>query len=381
MKVLVLAPPVENVGGVQSFTAALVRSLQELLGEAFVHLLAIVPNSPPAANWAFQATKNGGDRPAFAAKARFIKRALWEGARWGVDLCLCVHIGVAPVGRLLRLLAGCPYWVAAHGIEVWGALSYAKQRALREADRILAVSSFTRQRLIERHLLSPARVEVFPNAVDVSLVAAPAASDPLARLGVFNRQVVLTVGRLAASERYKGHDVILRALPAVLAQRPDVVYLIVGDGDDRLRLEALARALGVQDHVKFLGTATGAELAACYRACDVFALPARTVLDDRAPKGEGFGIAFLEAMAFGKPLVGPNHGAPIEFIRNGENGLLVDPEGPREVAAALLTLLSQPELARHMGKSGRRLVEQQYSLEAMKRRLESMFALEAHPGR
>jgi len=262
----------------------------------------------------------------------------------------------------------------AHGIEVWGGLPYWKRRALREADRILAVSAFTRQRLIERHQVPSSGVLVFPNAVDDTLLNISPDLEGLARLGLNGRKVILTVGRLAASERYKGHAVVLQALPAVLAQVRDVVYLIAGDGDDRPRLENLARELGVQDHVLFLGCVTGPKLAACYHACHVFALPAQTVMDDQAAKGEGFGIAFIEAMAFGKPLVGPNYGAPTEIIRHAENGLLVNPESPNEVASALLTLLTQPELARRMGERGRLRVEQEYSLGAMVRRLEQVLA-------
>ena len=86
----------------------------------------------------------------------------------------------------------------------------------------------------------------------------------------------------------------------------------------------------------------------------VFVLPARTVLDDRSPKGEGFGIVFLEAMAFGKPVVGSNCGAPAELIRHGENGLLVIPEDPASVAEALVHLLTNPVTARN-GKSWERL--------------------------
>src|SRR5574337_682373 len=157
-----------------------------------------------------------------------------------------------------------------------------------------------------------------------------------------------------------------------LCWKPRLLAMSWRDGDDRVRLESLARELGVEDHIVFLGSLTGSQLAACYRACHVFALPARTVLDNLNPKGEGFGIAFLEAMAFGKPVIGPHYGAPTEFIRPGENGLLVDPDSQQEVVSALVELLTRPEVARAMGERGRRLVEQEYSLGAMVRRLESM---------
>jgi phosphatidylinositol alpha-1,6-mannosyltransferase len=93
-------------------------------------------------------------------------------------------------------------------------------------------------------------------------------------------------------------------------------------------------------------------------------------VDDHAPKGEGFGIVFLEAMAFGKSVIGPNYGAPTEFIRHGEHGLLVDPGSPEEIAEALIALLIWPDLARRMGKAGREWVRQEFSFERFKERME-----------
>jgi len=172
-----------------------------------------------------------------------------------------------------------------------------------------------------------------------------------------------------SSERYKGHDVALQALPSALAKVPSLKYIVVGDGDDRPRLERLARDLGVAENVLFTGSLSDPELAAIYRRSDVFLLPARTVLDDRSPKGEGFGIVFLEAMGFGKPVIGPKYGAPAELIRDGENGLLVDPESPASVAEALVKLLSDPGAARRMGAAGTEWVNAHYSYASFRERV------------
>jgi phosphatidylinositol alpha-1,6-mannosyltransferase len=174
---------------------------------------------------------------------------------------------------------------------------------------------------------------------------------------------------MAASERYKGHDVALRALPLVLSKVPNLVYAIVGDGDDRARLEQLAKDLGVAKNAWFAGALSDAELSAVYRRANVFLLPAQTVLNDHTPKGEGFGIVFLEAMGFGKPVIGPNYGAPAELIRSGENGLLVDPESPASVADALLALLCDPAAGQAMGDTGRQWVTARYSYDSFRRQL------------
>jgi glycosyltransferase involved in cell wall biosynthesis len=188
------------------------------------------------------------------------------------------------------------------------------------------------------------------------------------------RPVVLTVARLAASERYKGHDVVLQSLPMVLAKVPDLTYVVAGDGDDRPRLERLAAELGIAEHVLFTGGVSDSELAALYYRCAVFALPAKTVLDDHNPKGEGFGIVLLEAMAFGRPVIGPNHGAPAELIRHGENGLVVDPEDPVSVAEALVDLLNHPDRAREMGRAGAELVRTHYSYDRFREQVRSLCA-------
>jgi phosphatidylinositol alpha-1,6-mannosyltransferase len=179
---------------------------------------------------------------------------------------------------------------------------------------------------------------------------------------------------MKASERYKGHDVILRALPSLVTKIPELTYVVVGDGDDRCRLEGLAKDLGVGKHVVFTGEVSDSELAAIYRQSEVFVLPARTVIDGEDPKGEGLGIVFLEAMAFGKPVVGPNYGAPTELIRHGENGLLVDPEDPTSVRDALFDLLSHPDAAREMGEAGSSWVRGHYSYGSFREALRRLLA-------
>jgi len=374
MKVLVLALPMETTGGVQRYTNALVRALRELLSDENVRMLAIRQQMGSGLK--------GQRRLGAWVKGCFVVETLCMAARWRPDLVICAHVRLAPVGWLLRVLGQCHYWVVAYGVEVWGALSFWKRYALRKAERILSISAFTRKQLIRRHRVLPERISLLPCMLDDRLLTIPPDNERLMRLGISlspfplstgnRRAIVLTVGRLAASERYKGHDVVLRALPAVLERVPNVTYLIVGDGDDRARLERLTQQLGVQDHVVFAGQVSDAELAACYRACDVFVMPAQTVLDDLAPKGEGFGIVFLEAMAFGKPVIGPNYGAPTEFIRHGEHGLLVNPTSPEEVADALITLLTQPERARRMGEVGRAWVMQEFSYERFKERVKAI---------
>jgi glycosyltransferase involved in cell wall biosynthesis len=223
---------------------------------------------------------------------------------------------------------------------------------------------------VKRQRINPERTSSLPCTLDETLLMVePTNNGPLRSLSDGQR-IVLTVGRMIASERYKGHDVVLRALPSVADKIPNLTYVIVGDGNDRPRLEKLTEELGLAKHVVFTGRVSDSELAALYRRSEIFVLPARTIVDDHDSKGEGFGIVFLEAMGFGKPVVGPSCGAPAEIIRHGENGLLVDPENTSAIAGALLSLLANPDAAQRMGSKGASLVQNNYSYASFRQRVQ-----------
>ncbi len=358
-KVLVLAPPLTAVGGVQNYTKALVRALEELLGPDRVRLVA-VSREP-------EARHGGNPRLRLSVKLRFALSAFATALRWRPDLIICAHIGVAPVGNLIRKLTRTPYWLVLYGIEVWGDLPEGNRNALRAAQRHVAITRFTLDATIARHGIQRCRELILPPTLPKMRPRLQEASSVTLQGSL--RPMVLTVGRIAASERYKGHDVMLDAWPAILQRVPDAVYWIVGGGDDRPRLEARARELGIADSVHFTGPLSPEQLDACYDRCCVFAMPARIELDARVPRGEGFGIVFLEAMAHGKPVVGPSVGAPAEFIRSGVHGALVDPTDSRAVAAAVIELLEDPVRARRMGDAGKSWVESEFSFDRFCERL------------
>lgn len=358
-KVLVLAPSLESVGGIQNYTTALVDALRIILGRDGVRMVA-VPAAP-------EVQDDGRLALPSSVKLRFFASALTAAISWSPDLMICAHIGLAPAARIIQKCTGVPYWLVLYGIEVWGDLPASKRNALRAAQRYVAITRFTLDATVARHGLQKCREVILPPTLPRGRSRSPEATDVVTKGS--SRPMVLTVGRLAASERYKGHDVMLEAWPAVLRRVPDAVYWIVGGGDDRSRLESRARELGIAESVHFAGTVSPEELDVCYDCCCIFAMPAQTDLEARAPRGEGFGIVFLEAMAHGKPVVGPRRGAPAEFIRSGEHGLLVDPADSREVAEALIELFEDPARARRMGDAGRDWVSRQFNFDGFCERL------------
>jgi len=141
MKVMVLAPPLARAGGIQRYTATLVRALGDLLGNQNVRCIAI-PD---------MASGNGHGGFSAGLKLRFGGQALREVARWSPDLILCTHLALGPIGWLLANLHRRPYWIVAHGIEAWALLPYGKRAALRQADRVVATSAFNREQVVKRH--------------------------------------------------------------------------------------------------------------------------------------------------------------------------------------------------------------------------------------
>jgi phosphatidylinositol alpha-1,6-mannosyltransferase len=359
MKILVLAPPMGATGGIQNYTTTLVRALKEIVGDSNVCMVAVPAEAA--------SRRDGNAALGPVTKLRFLLSAISAALFWRPRLVLCTHLAVSPVARMIHRITGTPYWVVLHGIEVWCELPPAKVSSLLAAQQLVANSKFTLQSASARHGLE--KCESVFLAPTFSIAESSSAKKQTSDAASEIAPVVLTVGRLAASERYKGHDVMLDAWGAVLREIPQTRYIIVGDGDDRARLQSRVNEMGFANSVIFKGALSGADLQSCYDECQVFALPARTELDPRAPRGEGFGIVFLEAMAHGKPVVGPNVGAPTEFIHDGEHGLLVDPANPTQLAQALIELLAHPERSRQMGAAGREWVQKQYSYEIFRERL------------
>ncbi len=255
-----------------------------------------------------------------------------------------------------------PYAVMLLGIEVWRPLSWTRRRALAGASLRLAISRATLERA--RPFLPPRAREA--HVLHLALEDRPASGVPdaglLARVG---EGFLLLVGRMTASERYKGHDELLAALP-LLAERcraaglPPPRLVVAGDGDDRPRLEEKARALGVAASVTFTGFVSEATLAELHRRAAALVMVSR---------GEGFGLVYLEAMRAAKPCVAARGGAAEEVIADGETGLLVAAGVEEELVSALSCLLADPALARRLGEAGRRRFDERFSHEAFDRRL------------
>jgi phosphatidyl-myo-inositol dimannoside synthase len=177
--------------------------------------------------------------------------------------------------------------------------------------------------------------------------------------------VILTVGRWASSERYKGADELIRAIPQLQAAVPGLHLVAVGVGDDLPRLRELATGLGIAGRVHFLENLSREEVAACYARADFFALPST---------GEGFGLVYLEAMAFSKAVVGAAYGGTTDVVEDGVNGLLIPPHDAGALARALGRLLGDEPLRTQLGRRGAEIVRRKYEFGVFQAELERILS-------
>jgi len=300
----------------------------------------------------------------FARNKVAMTRAVLVGAR-GVRLAYLNHPNLAPLGLAMRALKPATrYIVSTYGTEVWDPLPRVRAFGLRYADRVTAIAAFNAAKLAALQGIGRDRIAIVACALDPEFAAPKDSAPPRPHPG--EPPIVLTVARLMSPERgeYKGIDTVIEALPEVLAAFPGVRYVVVGDGDDRPRLEKLALRCAVHERVTFAGAVDSDALRAYYEACEIFVMPSRT---------EGFGIVFLEAMALGKPVVGGNHGGTPEVWTDGTAGFLIDHGDARALAGRLKLLLGDSDLRARMGAAGRALVASNFSFDRFRQNFGALF--------
>jgi phosphatidylinositol alpha-1,6-mannosyltransferase len=291
--------------------------------------------------------------PHAARLATLNAAAVREALRFRPSLTLSMHIVLSPAAAAVKRALGVPFVQYFHAEEI-GARPRLAAFAAQQAKGSIAVSGYTAG-LLRAAGAMDASIRVVPNGVDVPAAGADPVV-PAAQAGEepIDRPTFVTVARI--QERYKGHDVLVRALALVRAKVPRVQWALVGDGSLRAGIEALARSYGVADSIRFLGAVSDEERDLWLRRAQLLAMPSR--LPSGGFAGEGFGIVYLEAGAHGKPVVAGNVGGALDAVLDGVTGLLVDPLDELAVAEAITTLLLDPELARRLGVNGRRRAEE-----------------------
>jgi phosphatidylinositol alpha-1,6-mannosyltransferase len=332
-------------GGVAVVSRLVWRALQSRWGEAatLVQLLSEAEASQSLESTTFDRMKFG-------------TRLALEQAMGRSPWILYSHPAVAQVQRFVPPRLRRPYAVFIHGIEVWRPLTIAQHAVLAGAALRLANSEHTASRVRALHpSLGP--IAACPLALPDD--AHPGDRETALPVAVGPHAVII-VARLDAAERYKGHDALLDAWPAVRARVADAQLVVVGEGDDGPRLRAKAATLGVADAVLFTGFVDAPVRDALYDRAAVFAMPSR---------GEGFGLAYLEAMSHGLPCIGSTHDAAGEIVDDAVTGFLVDQADPAALADRIIRLLVDPDLRAAMGARGRARVGREFTESAFSARL------------
>jgi len=263
----------------------------------------------------------------YPGKAAYAFGALREAVAFNPDLIVSGLIGFGGLAVPLKRLTRSRLWSVTHGWEAWQPGPRADNWGLRSSELITAVSRFTRDKLLAWLERPAERIQLLPNTIELErFEPGPRPGALERRYGVANKKVLVTIGRLAAIDAYKGQDRVIRLMAEINEHCGAVHYIIAGDGDDRPRLEALVRELDVGRFVTFAGFVPDEEIEQLYKLADLFVMPST---------GEGFGIVYLEAMACGCPVVAGNRDGSVDALADGELGRLVDPEDPAALLAAI----------------------------------------------
>jgi len=279
------------------------------------------------------------------------------------------------VARWLKWRSAIPYLCFVHGEDINIArtsreLSLLTTSVLKHADKLIANSNFTRDLLLNDWNIPTERIELMHPGVDCRYFCPPS-TPPQRSLFPASSQVLLTVGRL---QERKGHDTLIRGLVEIRKVSPNVLYAIVGDGEQRPLLQQMASRLGLENHVLFLGEVDDETLRDAYRECDLFVLPNRSVGRDV----EGFGIVLLEAQACGKAVIAGKSGGTKDAIADKEGGFLIDcqnPNDPAALVAAICRLLADSRQREVMGRKARTFVQNSFDWDALAKQAQRVLSV------
>lgn len=283
------------------------------------------------------------------------------------DRVLVTQVVAHESAALARLFRVFRFTLIIHGTEIYmhfagGSLRSWPKRLLmcwffHKATSIICVSRSTKD-LLEQNISGLGKITSVvhlgidpdnPSITDMS-------KKLLEKFDLQNQKVILTVARLSKG---KGQDTVIKALPRILREIPNTKYVVVGDGSVRSELEKLVDELRLRKSVVFTGGISREELGSFYNICDVF------VMLSRRGKKESFGLVYLEAWAHEKPVIGGNVGGVGEVIDDGKTGFLVDPNDIEAAVESICRLLKNEDLAKSLGKAGRRKIEGVFSRKFM----------------
>lgn len=274
-----------------------------------------------------------------AAKAGFILAAVNEGRK--SKTVIISHINLLVAGWLIKKLSPkTKVIIFGHGIEIWDSLSPFKRKMLAACDKIVSVSNFTSGRVIEKQGMPPEKCTVLNNCIDPYLhLPGEKKKDQklMARYGFKpTDKILLTLTRLSENDRYKGYDYVMKSMVKLIADDPNIKYLLAGkyDAEEKKYIDRMVHASGLSEHVVLTGFVPDDELPGHFSLADIYVMPSTS---------EGFGIVFVEAMYYGIPAIAGNADGSSDALLNGHLGLLIKADSPEEIGEAIEKMLQSPE--------------------------------------
>lgn len=352
MNVLMLTTEVGGRGGVQYAGRLLLRALGDCLGKSCrITLLTLSDRFDASAGFAEHVRVFAGN----GSRWRTASTAVWQ-LRKSWDLVILGHINLAPL-VLTRGSRLPPLLTVIYGLDGWQPVRGLWKRGLKRSRMVLFISQHSQA---ESQKINPWLGDL-PSAI-CHLALLPQEKEPLPENPCDvepvsqEKEFALIVGRMARNEAYKGHEELIRIWPQVERSRPGLQLAIIGEGDDRLRLEALVRHSGA--NVRFVGAVDDLSRDRYLQNCRCFCLPSR---------GEGFGLVYLEAMRAGKPVLAGNEDAGKEVVLDGITGRAVNPQNPDDLLQGILDVSG--DKAEQWGGAGKERFDRHFCYEAFRDRL------------
>lgn len=346
-------------GGIEKFNKAFMKALQDISKEGLIEYESFAAYDN-VSDIRYVASENykgfKGRKYSFAFKS--IRAAL------KTDTVVAGHINLAPIALIIKLLKPqVRIILIAHGVEVWEKLPFLKNLFIKKTDLIFAVSSFTKNKIVEEQQIEEKKIKILHNTLDPFFKVPEKLEKPEYLLKRYNltkeTKILMTVGRVSDKEGNKGYDKVINTLPEVLKQHSSLIYILAGkyDENEKLRVMKIVEEKKLNDHFILTGYIKDEELTDHYLLADIFVMPSTQ---------EGFGIVFLEALACGLPVIAGNKDGSVDALLNGKIGKLVDPYNNHELSDAIIGLLKNQK-ANH-----RDLVLENFGFDQFKKRLRKL---------
>ena len=362
MKILFLTTHL-NFGGISSYTVSLARQLKDMgdcpiVASSGGDLVSLLEKDKIKHFYVPLNTKSELNPKIWVAVFRLISLIKQEG----IDIIHAQTRVSQITAVLVSKLTGVPFVSTCHG--------FFKQNLGRRiipgwGKAVIAISEAVREHLANDFGVSKKKICLIHNGVEVEKFKM---DKPLQQIKDFKHKAHIdntssVIGIIARLSSVKGHCFLLKAASIIVQSNTRVKFLIIGDGPEKKHLLQLVKKLNIEKYVIFLKPVMDTSIA--LRTFDIFVMPSVQ---------EGLGIAILEAMASGLPVIASNVGGIYTLIKDGSNGFLLPPENASAISEAICKLLKEPDLARRMGKEGQRIAQDKFSLVEMANQTRALYA-------